>query len=253
MSAVPQSLREGAFGLGATRMKVSLRVVFPAALSGIVAALVLGASRADRRDARRPARGRLRAAAARDRHEPARVGRVDGLASSPPRRRATPPTGSIEYQTIFAVGFLLFVVTLRAEHDLDPRSSTASGRCTNDGHRRHHRPRRLAQTPPRCPRAAGPSRSGCSGSRSTRRSRSARSCWSRCWCASSPRAAAAVSTDLFTNQPSKIFPEPGGHPVGHRRDALPDGAVRADRRPDRRRHGDLPRGVRGPRAGGTTG
>ena len=46
MSAVPQSLREGAFGLGANRMQVSLRIVFPAALSGIVAALVLGASRA---------------------------------------------------------------------------------------------------------------------------------------------------------------------------------------------------------------
>ena len=46
MSAVPASLREGAFGLGANKLQVSLRVVFPAALSGIVAALVLGASRA---------------------------------------------------------------------------------------------------------------------------------------------------------------------------------------------------------------
>ena len=46
MSAVPQSLREGAFGLGAAKWQVVLRVVFPAALSGIVAALVLGASRA---------------------------------------------------------------------------------------------------------------------------------------------------------------------------------------------------------------
>ena len=44
--SVPQSLREGAFGLGASKFQVSLRVVFPAALSGIVAALVLGASRA---------------------------------------------------------------------------------------------------------------------------------------------------------------------------------------------------------------
>ena len=46
MSAVPASLREGAFGLGASKLQVSIRVVFPAALSGIVAALVLGASRA---------------------------------------------------------------------------------------------------------------------------------------------------------------------------------------------------------------
>ena len=46
MSAVPPSLREGSFGLGATRLQTSLRVVFPAALSGIVASVVLGASRA---------------------------------------------------------------------------------------------------------------------------------------------------------------------------------------------------------------
>ena len=46
MSSVPQSLREGAFGLGASKLQVSLRVVFPAALSGIVAAIVLGISRA---------------------------------------------------------------------------------------------------------------------------------------------------------------------------------------------------------------
>ena len=46
MSAVPSSLREGAFGLGASKLQVSLRIVFPAALSGIVAALILGASRA---------------------------------------------------------------------------------------------------------------------------------------------------------------------------------------------------------------
>ena len=46
MRRCPQSLREGAFGLGASKLQVSLRVVFPAALSGIVAALVLGASRA---------------------------------------------------------------------------------------------------------------------------------------------------------------------------------------------------------------
>jgi phosphate transport system permease protein len=45
MSAVPQSLREGAFGLGADKRQVAMRVVFPAALSGIVASIVLGVSR----------------------------------------------------------------------------------------------------------------------------------------------------------------------------------------------------------------
>ncbi len=46
LSSVPQALREGAFGLGAAKWQVVLRVVFPAALSGVVAGLVLGASRA---------------------------------------------------------------------------------------------------------------------------------------------------------------------------------------------------------------
>src|SRR4029453_1992800 len=41
MSAVPQSLREGAFGMGANRMQVSLRVILPAALSRVVRAVVL--------------------------------------------------------------------------------------------------------------------------------------------------------------------------------------------------------------------
>lgn len=46
MRAVPQSLREASYGLGARRVTTSLRVVVPAAISGIVAALILAASRA---------------------------------------------------------------------------------------------------------------------------------------------------------------------------------------------------------------
>jgi phosphate transport system permease protein len=46
MHAVPSSLREASVGLGARRMTTSLRVVFPAAVSGIVAALIVGISRA---------------------------------------------------------------------------------------------------------------------------------------------------------------------------------------------------------------
>jgi phosphate transport system permease protein len=45
MSAVPSGLREGAYAMGATRMKVATRVVFPAAISGIVASIVLAISR----------------------------------------------------------------------------------------------------------------------------------------------------------------------------------------------------------------
>lgn len=46
MHAVPNSLREASFGLGARRKATTLRTVFPAAISGIVAALILGVSRA---------------------------------------------------------------------------------------------------------------------------------------------------------------------------------------------------------------
>lgn len=46
MSSVPQAMREGALGLGATKLEVTRKVVIPAALSGIIASFVLGLSRA---------------------------------------------------------------------------------------------------------------------------------------------------------------------------------------------------------------
>jgi phosphate transport system permease protein len=46
MSSVPNAMREGAFGLGATRFEVATKVVLPAALSGIIASFVLAISRA---------------------------------------------------------------------------------------------------------------------------------------------------------------------------------------------------------------
>jgi phosphate transport system permease protein len=108
MSAVPASLREGAFGLGAGKLQVSLRVVFPAALSGIVAALVLGASRAVGETVIVLIAG----------------GQAPNLSLNPGESyqsmaafiaataRGDIPTGSIEYKTIFTVGFTLFVMTL---------------------------------------------------------------------------------------------------------------------------------------------
>jgi phosphate transport system permease protein len=108
MSAVPASLREGAFGLGASKLQVSIRVVFPAALSGIVAALVLGASRAMGETVIVLIAG----------------GQAPNLGLNPQESfqsmaafiaataRGDTPTGSIEYQTIFAVGFTLFALTL---------------------------------------------------------------------------------------------------------------------------------------------
>ena len=50
MTAVPQSLREASYALGANRMRTTLRVVFPAAISGIAASIVLGLSPRRRRD-----------------------------------------------------------------------------------------------------------------------------------------------------------------------------------------------------------
>jgi phosphate transport system permease protein len=108
MSAIPGALREGAFGLGATRLQVSTRVVFPAALSGIVAAVVLGVSRAI-------GETMIVLVAA---------GQVPNLTADPRQSVETMttfiaatakgdvPVGSIGYKTIFAVGTLLFVMTL---------------------------------------------------------------------------------------------------------------------------------------------
>lgn len=108
MVAVPRSLRDAAYALGATRFEVSTKVVIPAALSGIVASFILGVSRA--------------------------IGEtmiVKIAAGATPNLTLNPlesiqamtayivqvslgetPQGSLEYKTIFAVGLLLFVMTL---------------------------------------------------------------------------------------------------------------------------------------------
>ncbi len=107
MMSVPRSLREAAYALGATRYEVSLRVIVPAALSGIIAAFILALSRA--------------------------IGEtmlVTIAAGATPRMSFDPmesiqtmtayivqlslgeaPVGSLEYNTIFAVGLLLFFMT----------------------------------------------------------------------------------------------------------------------------------------------
>jgi len=111
MTAVPGSLREGAFGLGANRMKVALRVVFPAALSGVVAALVLGASRAVGETLVILLAGGAGQLLPEVVWSPLDSG---GSMASFIASTATgdAPTGSIEYETIFAVGALLFFFTL---------------------------------------------------------------------------------------------------------------------------------------------
>jgi phosphate transport system permease protein len=107
MTAVPMSLREGAYGLGASRLQVSTRVVVPAALSGIVASFVLGISRAI---------GEtmivLIAAGAQPTMDVNPFHPVETMtAFIAATGIGDVPTGSIEYKTIFAVGSTLFVAT----------------------------------------------------------------------------------------------------------------------------------------------
>lgn len=108
MSAVPYSLREGAYALGATRFEVARRVVVPGALSGILASFILAISRAI-------GETMIVAMAA---------GGMPNLTWNPlePVQTMTAyivqvslgdtPQGSLEFRTIFAVGMTLFLMTL---------------------------------------------------------------------------------------------------------------------------------------------
>lgn len=108
MRAVPVYLREGAYALGATRMQTAIRVVFPSALSGIAAAYVLGVSRAI---------GETMVVAIA-------AGMQPTLTWNPLEPAATMtayivqvslgdlPHGSVGYQTIFATGLTLLLMTL---------------------------------------------------------------------------------------------------------------------------------------------
>lgn len=108
MRAVPMSLREGSYALGATRYQTAVRVVVPAALSGIAAAYILGISRAI-------GETMILAVAA---------GMQPNLTLNPLEPAATVtsyivqvalgdlPHGSVGYQTIFAAGLMLMLLTL---------------------------------------------------------------------------------------------------------------------------------------------
>jgi phosphate transport system permease protein len=107
MSAVPNALREGAYGLGATRFEVATRIVVPAALSGIVASVILALSRAiGETMIVTIAAGNI----ARFSLDPT-VSMQAMTAFIVRVSQGDAPTGSIEYQTLFAVGTTLFVMT----------------------------------------------------------------------------------------------------------------------------------------------
>lgn len=108
MRAVPMAIREGSYAMGATRFQTAVRVVMPSAFSGIAAAYILGISRAV---------GETMVVAVA-------AGMQPNLTWNPAEPAATItayivqvalgdlPHGSIGYQTIFAAGLSLFVITL---------------------------------------------------------------------------------------------------------------------------------------------
>lgn len=108
MRAVPMSMREGSYAMGATRFQTAIRVVTPAATSGIVAAYILGISRAV---------GETMVVAIA-------AGQQPNLTFDPMESAATItayivqvamgdlPHGSIGYQSIFAAGLVLMIMTL---------------------------------------------------------------------------------------------------------------------------------------------
>lgn len=107
LHSVPNGLREGAYALGSTRMQAALRVVVPAAFSGISAAAILAVSRAI---------GETMIVAIAAGQQPRltldpRVPVETMTAYIVQVSLGDTPAGTIEYRTIFAVGMLLFVST----------------------------------------------------------------------------------------------------------------------------------------------
>ena len=108
MTAVPRSLRDAAYALGATRFEVATKVVVPAALSGIVASFILAISRAvgETMIVYLAAGGRPNLTFNPLESIQAMTAFIVSVALG------DTPQGTIEYHTIFAVGLLLFVMTL---------------------------------------------------------------------------------------------------------------------------------------------
>jgi phosphate transport system permease protein len=108
MSAVPQALRQGSLAMGANRMQTTLRVVLPAALSGVAAAVVLGMSRA----VGETMIVALAAGAQKNLTLDPREGMQTMTGFIAQTAGGENPVGSTSYNTLFAVGLLLFLITL---------------------------------------------------------------------------------------------------------------------------------------------
>ncbi|MGK7906901.1 MAG: phosphate ABC transporter permease subunit PstC [Synechococcus sp.] len=120
ITSVPQALHNGAYGVGATKMEVITKIVLPAAISGIAASVILGISRAV---------GETMIVTIAAGQKPLlysgdTVLENLGIIANPFQSIATmtayiaqvslgdAPYGSVEYETLFAVGLVLFVMTL---------------------------------------------------------------------------------------------------------------------------------------------
>jgi len=107
LRSVPNGLREGAYALGATRLQTSVRVVVPAAFSGISAAAILAVSRAIGETMIVAVAAGLQPRMAFDPRVPIETMTAYIVQVS----LGDTPQGTIEYRTIFAVGMLLFLGT----------------------------------------------------------------------------------------------------------------------------------------------
>ena len=108
LSSVPIAMRQGSMALGANKMQTTLRVVFPAALSGIAAAIVLGISRAvgETMIVALAAGNKPNISANPLEGAQTMTGFIANAALGDSR------VGSLQYDTLFAVGLLLFISTL---------------------------------------------------------------------------------------------------------------------------------------------
>ena len=108
LSAVPQSLRQGSLAMGANRMQTTVRVVMPAALSGVAAAIVLGLSRA----IGETMIVAIAAGALKNLTLDPREGMQTMTGFIAQTAGGENPVGSTSYNMLFAVGMVLFVLTL---------------------------------------------------------------------------------------------------------------------------------------------
>jgi phosphate transport system permease protein len=108
LSSVPQAMRDGALALGATRTRVARKVVLPAALSGVTASFVLALSRGIGETMVAVIAAGSIAQLTADPREPMQT----MTAFIAQAASGDQPTGSLGYNTLFAVGALLFVITL---------------------------------------------------------------------------------------------------------------------------------------------